>query len=188
MKRIFAIILAMIMAVACFTGCSMSDDSGSDNSGALECGVGQTLSAGDLEFTFVGVEKYVDKSDWALDNAADGKEFIVFKIKVKNVGDEDGYINMFYEDSYCDESAIDPVSLLFNYDGDTIWGDVAVGRTREGYVAYEAPIGWEKIEFVYEELFGGNKITLVAYAKDVKESNTTVNTGEEQWSHLHRER
>lgn len=171
MKRIFAVILAMIIAMACFTGCFMPDVGSGNDSEASECTVGQSVSAGNLEFTFVGVEKYVDNSEWALDSAADGKEYIVFKIKVKNVGEESEHVNMFYEDSYCDDTAIDPVRVLFNYDGETIWGDVAAGRVREGYVAYEAPIGWEKIEFTYEELLGDNKITLVAYAKDVKASS-----------------
>ena len=76
---------------------------------------------------------------------------------------------MFYEDSYCDDVAIDPETLLFNYSGDMIWGDVAVGKVREGCVAYELPIGWEKIEFIYDFsiISGGSNITFVGYNSDI---------------------
>ena len=134
------------------------------------CKVGEKITVNNFEFTFMGMEKYVDTSDWTMDTPEEGKEFIILKLKVKNVGTEDGYLNMFYEDSYCDDVAIDPESLLFNYGGDTIWGDVAAGKAREGYVAYELPIGWEKIEFIYDfSLLSNtnNKITFVGYNSDI---------------------
>lgn len=134
------------------------------------CKVGEKITSNNFEFTFVEIEKYVDTSDWVMDTPKEGKEFVILKFKVKNVGTEDGFINMFYEDSYCDDVAIDPVSMLFNYGGDVIWGDVAIGKAREGYVAYELPIGWEKIEFIYDfSLLSdtNNKITFVGYSSDI---------------------
>ena len=127
--------------------------------------VGETGYLGSLKFTFERVEEYIDTEDWALDIPAAGKTFILLHFTVKNEGSTNDYINSFYEDSYCDDFAIDPVSILFDYDGDTIWGDVASGRMRTGYIAYEVDTDWEKIEFVYETF--SNDITFVAYRSDL---------------------
>ena len=175
MKRFLAVILVMIIAMACFAGCEVSEESGEETTGEQVCEVGKSLSTDALEFTFVGVEKYVDNSDWVLDKPAEGKEFVIFKIKVKNISEKDKYINMLYEESYCDDVAVDTVSTLFNYNGESLWGNVAAGRAREGYVAYEVPVGWNKIEFTYEEILGDNKVTLVAYSTDVKSSSNADN-------------
>ena len=77
---------------------------------------------------------------------------------------------MYYEDSYCDDVSVDPEFLLYNYEGNTIWGDVAAGRAREGYIAYELPIGWEKIEFTYTFSLlsaSGDKVVLVGYSSEI---------------------
>lgn len=172
MKKKLSLIMVAVMLTFCLFGCGFLGSEDSAEQGEKVCKVGETIKYGDLEFTFKSVDIYVDNSDWAMDKADDGKEFVILSFEAKNNGESDDYINSLNEDSYCDDSAIDPVSLLFNYDGDTIWGDIAAGRMRKGYVAYEAPIGWEKIELIYQE-FLGDKITFVAYSSDVTRGNNS---------------
>lgn len=176
MKRKLSLVLLLAMLVTCFTGCDfLFSGTGEEavQSGG-ECLVGQTVVCGDIEFTFKSVELYVDNSSIIPDVAAEGKEFIVLNLEAKNVGDADDYVNSLYEDSYCDDAAVDPEFSLYNYNGDTIWGDVAAGRVRKGYVAYEVSVGWEKIELIYEP-FLEDKVTFVVYSSDVQRSNTTNN-------------
>ena len=73
---------------------------------------------------------------------------------------KDDHINMFYQEAYCDDIAIDSEALLFNHSGETIWGDVANGKKRVGYVAYELPEGWQKFEFNYK-VAGNQKMEFV---------------------------
>ena len=167
MKRFFTFALILALITSCLVGCCIPT---STEETQLNITVGETATYEDLEFTLLGVERYVDTSDWVWDEAAEGKEFVILKIKVKNVGTESEHINMFYEESYCDDVAVDPVSLLYNYDGETIWGDVAAGKMREGYIAYELPIGWETIEFEYQEVLSSSKIVMTAHASQITDS------------------
>ena len=184
MKKVLSVVLVVFMLVTCLSSCGFlfadSGEEGSDQ-GASTCKVGESIKCGNIQFTFKNVIIYVDNSSYALDKAESGKEFVVFELEAKNIGNEKEHVNMFYEDSYCDDVAIDPESLLFNYSGDTIWGDVAAGRARNGYIAYEAPIGWGKIEFIYKPI-GGDKITFVAYTEDVENtnSNSTANAADSE--------
>lgn len=180
MKKLLSLLLLVLLVVTCFSGCGiLSDDSsdeGSSNEGKSDvCLVGNKIKSGDLQFSFTGVEIYVDNSSIVMDKAEEGKEYVILNIEVKNTGKDNEHVNMFYEKSYCDDVAIDPESILFNHSGETIWGDVASGKIRKGYIAYEAPIGWEKIEFTYDPL-GDNEITLVAYSKNVDRNGKVENT------------
>ena len=85
---------------------------------------------------------------------------MVLNFTVLNETGKDDHINMFYQEAYCDDIAIDSEALLFNHSGETIWGDVANGKKRVGYVAYELPEGWQKFEFNYK-VAGNQKMEFV---------------------------
>ena len=117
-----------------------------------ECGVGESIVIDDLTVSMTKVEEYVDSSDFAPDTPDEGYMYVILNFEITNTGSEDGYFNSLYEDSYCDNKAVDTV-LLWNHSGDEAWGEVAVGRERSGYIAYELPLDWEKLEMIYSPNF-----------------------------------
>ena len=183
MKKFTLIILAITLILTLFTGCTVSDspskvspspsDSTDLNSNAhttpgiseSTARLGETLDYQGLQLTFDSIENYVDNSGFALDKPSDGKLFIVLWFTASNTTGEDLFINMFLEDSYCDDFGIDPVSLLFNIEGAQLWGNVAAGKKSKGYVAYEVPENWETLEFQYTpEVFGSQSSKMIFIA------------------------
>lgn len=126
--------------------------------------VGETLERGGIQFTFDYITKYVDNSEYISDTPDEGKEYILLWFTVQNTTDEDYFTNMFYEDSYCDGFSISSESLLVNADGESVWGDVAAGKAKKGYVAYQLPIEWKTIEFQYKPIFSGQESKLIFQA------------------------
>jgi len=51
-----------------------------------------------------------------------------------------------------------------------MWGDVAAGKARKGYVAFQIPNNWNEIEFQYKPIFSGQESKLIFIAKkdDIK--------------------
>lgn len=113
-------------------------------------GLGDTVEYDGLKFTLDSVTEYIDTSEYATDKPDAGNIFIMLNFTVSNDSGEDKHINMFYEDSYCDDVSIDPHPILFNAPGDTIWGDIASGKKRKGYVVYQVPSNWDTLEFQYQ--------------------------------------
>lgn len=181
MKKLIALLLMLVMAFS-ISACSESsgtvvkesDKDGQNNTTETTteaedtfAKLGETLNYEGLKIKLDEVYEYVDNEEYQLDKPSEGKKFIVLMFTVTNETSKDEYINMFYEDSYCDDVAIDPVSLLFNIKADTIWGDVAVGKQRIGYVAYEVPENWKTIEFIYSPNLSKTKMTFKAYSSDL---------------------
>ena len=177
MKRI-ALFLIVILCILAFAACSddpevtrvendetvESEETGDAPEAEVShnvATVGQTLDRGGIQFTFDRAERYVDESDFVMDTAADGYEFILLWFSVYNATEESYHINMFSERSYLDGVSTSPVVLLFGVDGETLWGDVSADRTRIGFVGYEVPIGWSEIEFRYTPLFAGDDSALI---------------------------
>lgn len=133
--------------------------------------VGETLDYGGLQLTLESVEKYVDTSEFFMDTPPEGHEFILLWFVANNTTSEDYYVNMFYEDSYLDGFSVDPEVMLINVQGETLWGDVAAGKKRRGYVGYAVPTGsWEELEFQYKpDLFGGqaSKMRFIISSSDI---------------------
>ena len=163
MKKTF---LALFLIFTMLLGFGCNDNGSSKKA----CTVGESLDNGTIKMTFNSVEAYVDTDEFQMDTPAEGKMFVILKFTAENVGKEDDYINMFDESSYCDDEAIDPVSLLFNYEGETIWGEVAVGKKRSGYIAYEVDQDWQKIEFIWQWGTWDDEATMTftAYRSDLQ--------------------
>lgn len=134
-------------------------------------GLGDTLDAKGLLFTLDSVEEYVDTSDtdFLLDKAAEGKTFILLWFTVENTKSEDDYVNMFYEDSYCDGYSIDPEGVMYHVDGKPIGTELAAGKKAKIYVAYEVDTDWSTLEFSYNPQISGsrNKITFEVTPADL---------------------
>lgn len=126
--------------------------------------VGETLDYYGLQITFNSVEQYIDNSKYITDKPKDGKMFVLLWFTVNNTRTTDEHINMFYEDSYCDDFSIDP-KMMLNVSGTSLWGDVAAGKKSKGYVAYEMDDNWETIEFQYTpEIFGAQSTKMIFFA------------------------
>ncbi len=144
-------------------------ESQTDSKGEVIAKVGETLDYNGLKITFDSVEKYEDKTEFPIDKTKEGNIFVLLRFTVSNETSEDQYVNMFYEESYCDDAAIDPTAMLIHAEGETLWGDVAVGKKRSGYVAYEVPADWKTLEFYYSpEVFKDTKMMFKAEASDMK--------------------
>lgn len=150
---------------------AVGDSNNSENSDANNVAkVGETLERGGIQFTFDSVARYIDDSDFLADKPDDGNEFVVLWFTVKNTTDEDYHVNMFYEDSYYNDLSVESESMLINLKGDSLWGDVAAGKGKVGYVAYQLPIDWKTIEFQYKPMFAGQESKLIfkATPEDIK--------------------
>lgn len=125
-----------------------SDDKNDKNNEVI-AKVGETLDYKGIKFTLDSVSEYVDDSEFQADKPEEGKMFIMLSFTVSNETQENAYINMFNEDSYCDDISIEP-KILFGAKGDNLWGDVASGKKRQGFVAYEVSKDWSTLEFHYK--------------------------------------
>jgi hypothetical protein len=161
MKKTLVAVLLLLTMVFAFASCDTTEKK-------TEGGVGETVVCGDLEFTLDSVEEYVDTSSgYIKDEPAAGKTFIILNFTVKNVGDEDEYINPFNYEAYVDDVSISVAPPLFyNYEGEELSGDIAAGKMAKGYVALEVSKTFEKIEFIYDDF--GEKITVTVNKSDVK--------------------
>ncbi len=168
MKKIILLLLSVMLLCSC--GVDKTESGEVLPKKTTSGRVGDTLEYGNIKLTLESVEKYVDNSEFKLDVAEEGKEFILLRFVAENTGDEDDHINMFYEEAYCDDVAIDSEALLFSADGDALWGDVAAGKMRKGYVAYELDENWSKLEFAYQhDMFSDDsKLTFEVLKEDIK--------------------
>ena len=131
--------------------------------------VGETLDYNGLQISLNAVENYAGGGEFATDTPDEGKTFVVLRFTAQNNTDADEFINMFYEDSYCNDTAIDPESLMWGVEGDEFWGDVAAGKKREGYVCYQVPNDWKQLEFYYKPtgFLNGAKMKFVVTPDDL---------------------
>lgn len=187
MKRIIYIFLASLVLFE-FGGCSSEPSSKSETNIETQlssstdatnirsdeqlqgnvAGIGETLDYNGLKFTLDSAIQYEDTNDFPLDKADEGNIFIVMNFTVSNDTNADGYINMFNEDSYCDDVAIKPESMMAHVKGETLWGDVAQGKKRKGYIAYQVPTEWQTLEFHYSPDIGGSaKMMFKITPKDI---------------------
>jgi len=175
MKKL-ALLLAVLLCTAFLLACD--DDNGSNGNdttapgngndetapAATSATVGETLERDGIQFTFDRIERYVDESDFAMDVAADGYEFVLLWFAVNNTTDED-YVSMSdmaYE-GMVDGVAVTPSTLFFGVDGEMFGGTLNAGESYVGFVGLEVPEGWQEIEFRYNDLLDltGNAQPLV---------------------------
>lgn len=113
-------------------------------------GVGSTIEYDGLKITLDSVTKYTDTTAYPLDKPDAGNIYILLNFTVSNDTEEDRNFNLFYEDSYCDDISIDPELMLVNAPGDMVFGEIAAGKKKKGYVGYQVPSNWGTLEFQYQ--------------------------------------
>ncbi len=122
--------------------------------------IGTEISSDKWNVTLVDVKKYEAVGEVFTQKADDGKEFVIFYLEAANVSSTDDYFNTLYFRSYVDGYITEQTLLLSDIDGYAgMSGDVAAGKKIKGYVAVQAPIGWNSIELIYDDgAFVENKV------------------------------
>lgn len=173
MKKLVAVLLLLAMVLTGCGGTSGTVEEAQPTEVPMTAGVGGTVAYENLKITLDKAEYYEDSSDFPLDTPAEGKKYVLLWLTAENIGTEDDFVNMFNEESYCDDTAIDPEALMFSVEGETLWGDVASGKKRAGYVAYQVAEDWQNLEFIYQpDMFSDDsKMTFVVNSEDVGGEN-----------------
>lgn len=97
-------------------------------------------------FTLQQAKRYDEiKGDLLDDTPEESKTYVVLFIKAENVSSEDQYVNILYIDAYEDDTSVFSGFLINKPEGyEMLGGELASGKSMEGFLAYEAPKDWKK--------------------------------------------
>lgn len=118
---------------------------------------GESVQNSNLKISLTSAKLYdsinVGEGDFSFETKPDdGKKYLILFFEAENISDEDQYINIFYYDSYLDDTAVESETLLTDVEGCSMFtGDIASGKKLKGYVAYQVDPDWEKLEFTYTD-------------------------------------
>ena len=158
MKKICSFILAVVLVFA-LTACDAADTP------TGKAAVTETLEHEGLQITYFGISKHTpsNKSEYILNPLADGKVLLVMQFKIVNTTDNDMIIDPLGEESYCDGQPIDPLRLEWTIDIGAVWGYLAAGKERSGYLGYVVDENWETLEFHYMPDYYQHKDTAMIF-------------------------
>lgn len=122
--------------------------------------IGTKIHNDKWDVTLIDVKKYNSVGEVFTQEADDGKEFVVFYLEAENISSADDYFNTLYFRTYVDGYATGQTLLPSDIDGYSgMSGDVSAGKKLKGYVAVQAPIGWNAVELIYDDgVFTGDKV------------------------------
>lgn len=174
MKRVLIALLAVILVLS-VTACSgdgdvksrTSADSGTsiDTPDATEPAVttassiakpGENMKLSKYDFQFEKAETYdeIEFNEYYSDTPEEGNVYLVCFFTVENISGEDDYVNPLYLDGYIDDVQTTESFLIGDVDGyASLGGDLAAGKKMQGFIAYEVPENWQKVEFTYTDGF-----------------------------------
>lgn len=106
--------------------------------------VGDVIKDGNVELTYVSVEKWTDYSQYSAPEA--GNMIIRLEISVVNNGSGDFAITSWSFDCFADNNAVDGYWMGDN----ELSATISSGRSTSGYVYFEVPENASSIEIEYE--------------------------------------
>lgn len=111
----------------------------------------QAYSDADRAVTILGLKEYKKlKSDKFTDKASKGKKYLVLFLKVKNNLSEKDYFNTNYLTAKLDGKEIENTFLLNEPEGyPTIFTHIESGSSIGGFIVWEVPSNWKKLEVSY---------------------------------------
>lgn len=111
----------------------------------------QAYSDADRAVTILGLKEYKKlKSDKFTDKASKGKKYLVLFLKVKNNLSEKDYFNTNYLTAKLDGKKIENTFLLNEPEGyPTIFTHIESGSSIGGFIVWEVPSSWKKLEISY---------------------------------------
>lgn len=114
------------------------------------------------QISMIGFKHYKKlKSKLYKDTASKNKEFIVLFLEINNKQNDEDYINVNYLSAKVDGKEINN-SVLFNEpEGfQTIFKNVDAGSILRGFIVWEVPEDWKKIEVVYNGWKDSNNLSM----------------------------
>lgn len=112
----------------------------------------------------LGLKEYKKlKSKKYIDNASKGKKFLILFLSIKNNSNEDDYINYNYISAKVDGIETEHTAIFNkpkNYP--TIFDTIKSGKNAAGFIVWEVPSGWKKLEFTYNGWEGPDSLSLKA--------------------------
>lgn len=122
--------------------------------------IGTKIHNDKWEVTLIDIKKYNSDGEVITQEADDGKEFVIFYLEAENISSADDYFNALYFRTYVDGYVTGQTLLPSDIDGYSgMSADVAAGKKIKGYVAVQAPIGWNTVELIYDDgVFTGDKV------------------------------
>ena len=116
------------------------------------------------EYKKLKTEKYTDK-------APKGKKYLVLFLKVYNKRKDKNYFNVNYFSAKVDGKEVENTFLFYEPEGyQTIFANIAGSSTAEGFIVWEVPEKWKKMEVTYAGWRDSDGLTLDAKLtkKDLK--------------------
>lgn len=145
----------------------------------------QGYSDSDREISIVGLKEYKKiKTDKYTDKAGKGKRYLVLFLKVHNRTNEKVYFNVNYLSGKVDDKKIEN-TVLFNEPEEypTIFSNIAADSYYGGFIVWEVPKDWKKLEVTYEGWRDSNGLTLnsALTKKDLTEPEKYSQTAYDQY-------
>ena len=116
------------------------------------------------EVKFLGLKEYKKlKGDNYTDKAKKNKKFLVLFLSIRNTSNEKDYINPNYITAKIDGKEIGHTFLVnepFSYP--TIFTNIEPGRAIGGFIVWEVPKNWSKLEMEYSAWKNIDGLTLSA--------------------------
>lgn len=133
----------------------------------------QGYSDPEREVSIIGLKEYKKlKSDKYTDKAEKGKKFLVLFLKIRNHTNEKIYFNVNYLSAEADGKAIENTALFNEPEGyPTVFSHIPADSYYGGFIAWEVPENWKKMEVTYEGWRESDGLTLNCRftRKDLKE-------------------
>lgn len=106
------------------------------------------------EYKKIKTEKFTDK-------ASKGKVYLVLFLKIRNTTDKKDYINVNNLSAKVDGKKIENTYLLNDlYGYSTIFTNIQPNTTEGGFIVWEVPENWKKMDVCYEGWKGSDGLTI----------------------------
>ena len=133
----------------------------------------QGYSDSDREISIVGLKEYKKiKTEKYIDMAGKGKKYLVLFLKIRNRTNEKIYFNVNYLSAKVDDKGIENTVLFNEPEGyPTIFSNIVTDSYYGGFIVWEVPKDWKKLEVVYEGWRDSDGLTInsTLTKKDLKE-------------------
>jgi len=122
----------------------------------------QGYSDPEREVSIVGIKEYKTlKTDKYTDKAKKNKKFLVLFLKVRNRTNEKIYFNVNYLSAKVDGKEIENTFLVNDPEGyPTVFSNIVPDSYYGGFIVWEVPENWKKMEVAYEGWRDSDGLTL----------------------------
>ncbi|MFG6395324.1 MAG: DUF4352 domain-containing protein [Lachnospiraceae bacterium] len=112
----------------------------------------------------LGLKEYKKlKSKKYTDKASKGKKFLILFLSIKNNSNEDDYINYNYISAKIDGIETEHTAIFNNPQNyPTIFDTIKSGKNAAGFIVWEVPSSWKKLELTYSGWKDINNVKLEA--------------------------